>query len=445
MILQKVVEGYLEDEANLQRKIDSAIALGNMYALGDLVANLGTSQATKWKTQEIIDRKTERLGLPEQENLKAIAASEFLRLRLNALALKTRLRQRLRERRFELARLEQSYRNAVNGELFKAYSIRQSLTTAINTENNLATHIQAATKRRDSTLSRLARMYNENCDKLQSLKAKGQAQGNAVVPEKLDTKGLYELDVDHPIWIDAGFDDETPGEIPRWLSDTNVREGIRFQLELDRCVEEEKRLSLEAYTLQEWFREEWNVVNAAVEREGEYIECWLWRTHNLTNLLVDEDMTYQLRRRRIRLVYLYMTWESTISLIPRLYPISLAWGPTIAECEEAMAERYYEEWKTKIEKPIVWDGIAESTETAEFDEDVEDDELPNEDDGELMEEVEAQLEREAYRELGQEILSYDDIQSELDAERLRTPFVKRRDGSPSKRKRTEENVLDLIR
>jgi len=46
------------------------------------------------------------LGVREQADLRKLQHDVFLRLRMNALALKQRLRDRLRQRKFEIKRLE---------------------------------------------------------------------------------------------------------------------------------------------------------------------------------------------------------------------------------------------------------------------------------------------------------------------------------------------------
>jgi hypothetical protein len=48
-------------------------------------------------------------------------------------------------------------------------------------------------------------------------------------------------------------------EPPQWLSSEAVRQGIKFLLEYDRCLEEEIRLTRERCAMQEWMREEWDV------------------------------------------------------------------------------------------------------------------------------------------------------------------------------------------
>ena len=50
------------------------------------------------------------------------------------------------------------------------------------------------------------------------------------------------------IWI-------TPvvGEDPQWLKDTDVRDGIRALIKMERCLEEQCRLGLEADNMCRWF------------------------------------------------------------------------------------------------------------------------------------------------------------------------------------------------
>ena len=46
------------------------------------------------------------------------------------------------------------------------------------------------------------------------------------------------------VWISR-----TPGTLPRWLEDSDVREGIRAMLKIDQCREEHLRLGIEADNL----------------------------------------------------------------------------------------------------------------------------------------------------------------------------------------------------
>lgn len=113
----------------------------------------------------------------------------------------------------------------------------------------------------------LANTYNGLCNDISSLIHRGQAPLGAISPQPIQRDGLFKLDVDDDIWQDIGLDDEL-GEIPKWLGDENVRNGIKYMLQLDRCLEEERRLKKERSVLQEWMIEEWNLVKAAETTTG---------------------------------------------------------------------------------------------------------------------------------------------------------------------------------
>lgn len=61
-------------------------------------------------------RKRAALGVDERVHLASLHRSAFLRIRMNARSLKRRIRDRLRQRKFELEKLERAYRNTVNGK-----------------------------------------------------------------------------------------------------------------------------------------------------------------------------------------------------------------------------------------------------------------------------------------------------------------------------------------
>ena len=71
--------------------------------------------ATLEKTSALLRRKEIALGYIERQQLRKLINSPYLRDRMNALALKIRLRDKLRSRKFELERLERTFRKQVNG------------------------------------------------------------------------------------------------------------------------------------------------------------------------------------------------------------------------------------------------------------------------------------------------------------------------------------------
>ncbi|KAI6108644.1 hypothetical protein EV401DRAFT_1813042, partial [Pisolithus croceorrhizus] len=91
-----------------------------------------------------------------------------------------------------------------------------------------------------------------------------KAPPGAVPPLPIPTKGFFQLDVDSDIWQDAE-PGEGSSEPPCWLADGTVCKCIRLMLEIDRCNEEERRLSREWSVLQERLSKEWQSLQKALE------------------------------------------------------------------------------------------------------------------------------------------------------------------------------------
>jgi hypothetical protein len=77
---------------------------------------LEEARAKASRIQESFRRKKQALGIDGRLNLQQLTNDTFLRLRMNARALKKRIRDRLRLRKFELERLERAYRHTSNGK-----------------------------------------------------------------------------------------------------------------------------------------------------------------------------------------------------------------------------------------------------------------------------------------------------------------------------------------
>jgi hypothetical protein len=114
--------------------------------------------------------------------------------------------------------------------------------------------------------------YNKLCAQMRTLISTGQAPRGSVAPRCIETAGLFDLDVDDEIWQDVELDDDEAAvtEPPLWLSNDEVRNGIKAVLELDRAKEEEIRLCKEWRSMQVWFAEEWAIHNLAVEQAGTF-------------------------------------------------------------------------------------------------------------------------------------------------------------------------------
>ncbi|THU81002.1 hypothetical protein K435DRAFT_694536 [Dendrothele bispora CBS 962.96] len=295
--LRKAVEVLQERVSSLEDVVlsNQSASYQQAIAADDLVKAREQLRIAMHKSS----KQEKSLGIPEQAQLKHLVNSTFLTKRMNAQAVKTRLRERLRARKFELDRLERSFRKQ-------------------RSEQQLHTHTRDAVQRREPGILALATKYNKLCDEMSQLIQQRKAPRFAVAPAKIQRGSLFDLDVDEDIWQDIGLEDEPSTNPPLWLCNENVRKGIRAMLELDRCEEEMERLRVQRNALQEWFIEEWKLLNAA----NQYTD--------------DQGLVFQLGRRKKHLLKLYVSWEWP--LIELSDGVSREWGPSVEEIACARSE-----------------------------------------------------------------------------------------------------------
>ncbi|KAF8957681.1 hypothetical protein BDZ97DRAFT_1669429 [Flammula alnicola] len=287
-------------------KLEDVISddLSEDYAIAEAELRLPEVRERFEKAAAQVKAAENGLGVDERAKLKQLANNPFISTRMNTRALKIRLRERLRSRKFELDRLERSFRHQVNNQ-------------------KIDQHTENSVKQRDPSIQKLARDYNKLCKVMSNLKAQRKAPRGAVCPEEIDMSGLFALDVDDDIWQDIGLDDtlDNPHASvapPLWLSDDNVRSSIKAMLELDRCIEEEDRLAWERSSLQFWFAEEWDVVSMA---------------YNATDA---GELRYQLQLCKDELLSLLVGWHKTLqSVVPGTGDLLPEWGPTEDEIMNA--------------------------------------------------------------------------------------------------------------
>lgn len=140
------------------------------------------------------------------------------------------------------------------------------------TDRKLASNVESAIKRREPGITKLAKMYNDLCNQMQSRVRQGHVKRNVALPLPINVQKLFLLDVDDEIWQDAGLDDDDDdGTVALWLEDSQTRDGIKYLLTLDRCLEEEVRLRKERTSLQEWMCEEWSTLQRAYNLTGKLV------------------------------------------------------------------------------------------------------------------------------------------------------------------------------
>lgn len=119
---KKAIEVVLEMERAIDKIADELAEVMKKVDLVDTiegVAELETQRQGLFEMEtryrERIGRLMAQLGVQERTEVIKLKNDKFVKLRVNAFALLSRVRQKMRSRRFELDRLERSFRTAVNG------------------------------------------------------------------------------------------------------------------------------------------------------------------------------------------------------------------------------------------------------------------------------------------------------------------------------------------
>jgi hypothetical protein len=111
------LEKRLKEVENRAKDLENELAKPGVNSdILDISIDLSESHSTITRLSNLIRIKRSSLGVSEKSRIRRLKDNEFLRVKLNARAVKTRLRDRLRHRKFELERLERSYRQTMNSE-----------------------------------------------------------------------------------------------------------------------------------------------------------------------------------------------------------------------------------------------------------------------------------------------------------------------------------------
>jgi hypothetical protein len=138
-------------------------------------------------------------------------------------------------------------------------SLHCSFASYIDSGTKIHQYTRKAIAKRKPALMSAIRKFNKYCETLERLY---KPQWNIPLPQPLPTT-LSSLRDGHllmeDVWISPISED-----IPRWLEDLDVREGIRAMLKKERCIEESRRLGLESDNMCRWFGKEYLVVELAL-------------------------------------------------------------------------------------------------------------------------------------------------------------------------------------
>jgi hypothetical protein len=335
LALYKNIDNYSEEIAQYEMMLEK-----EQYEIGFTAADVQglleeLERKVKSQRKMIAARKT-ILSIDGRLNLTKLLDNQFLKIRMNALALKQRIRDHLRHRKFELENLERAYRKTIN-------------------HIKLEKHAESQLKRREPGIQTLARKYNAYCVELKVLIDAGHAPQGAIAPLSIEMDGLFKLDVDDDIWQDIGLTDDLDhaSEIPGWLGNEDVRAGIKVMLEYDRCIEEIKRIIHERVCMQEWFSEEWRIVQEAIR------------------ITTDNKIIYQLKESENYLLRICVTWQKAVKGIN--CKMAEEWGPSWEQLHETRRYEFQEQVLLKsntsddgMDSDVVEEEEEENIEDAEF-------------------------------------------------------------------------------
>jgi hypothetical protein len=129
-------------------------------------------------------------------------------------------------------------------------------------EQKLSSHVETQLRKQQPGILDLVKRYNTMATEINALIQRRHAPRTARPLALVDRSSIFNLDVDDPIWDNSSFDDPV-GDVPLWMGNENMRQGIRLHLEVSRCTEELARLLLECENLQAWARQQWMYVQNA--------------------------------------------------------------------------------------------------------------------------------------------------------------------------------------
>jgi len=236
--------------ATIEKGNASSSILEALASLERSHARLVTKTEALYSSLNVHDR------IPELKDVSL----EFVRILLMARDLKINIRKRAVGSFFEWDKLDR----AVGGKdkPLGASSVTGSLVLA---EALLGTKLHQQTwkaiAKRQPALMAAIRKYNNYCEQLSQLHNPTWA---IPLPAPLPTT-LVDLRNDPTLMQDVWITPSTE-EVPRWLEDVDVRDGIRALLKHERCLEEQRRLGMEADNMCRWFGNELTAIQVALRQ-----------------------------------------------------------------------------------------------------------------------------------------------------------------------------------
>jgi hypothetical protein len=107
------------------------------------------------------------------------------------------------------------------------------------------------------------------------------------------------------VWIT-----HSDGEPPLWLCDTEIRDGIRAMLKVDRCLEEQKRLGMEADNMCRWLASELTATETAMLDPNSEYQYYIYIYIFNPYFVLDEILAILLEQKLTQLRFLEKRWAN---------------------------------------------------------------------------------------------------------------------------------------
>ncbi|KAG6819938.1 hypothetical protein H0H93_007262 [Arthromyces matolae] len=218
---------------------------------------------------------------------------------------------------------------------------------------------RAAISKRAPALQSAIRKFNGYCETLATL---NKPEYSIPLPQPLPVT-LSELR-ESPTLMEDVWISRTTEKRPRWLEEPEVREGIRAILKADRCLEERRRLGVEADNLCRWYGRELRAINMALSSPSS-MDCIssLELCPHGSLYLIDDSISILLQRERDHLILLKSAWANPLASVSRF------------EAHIAAAASVTSNLKPATDLTWIPSAPKTSTSTIEVDEDDSDEEL----------------------------------------------------------------------
>ncbi|KIJ05044.1 hypothetical protein PAXINDRAFT_21677 [Paxillus involutus ATCC 200175] len=102
-------------DEEISKIIELEKLVGALHDIENFEIEIADARSQHNNLLETLRRRQEGLSVTGRAKLVALQGNVFLQVHMNALAVKTRIRDRLRQHKFELERIEQAYRQTIKG------------------------------------------------------------------------------------------------------------------------------------------------------------------------------------------------------------------------------------------------------------------------------------------------------------------------------------------